>query len=130
MSTTSGPLFCTFLQGICTGLDRLTSNEQTVQQQWRRQHGLPTDGRADREPQLISLRDTATLPDAKFCAPPLAAAEAAQPKQPGGSSIPEGYGAFMGQLPQLPASQALLAAGAAESRFLAALLSHGGGCKR
>ena len=65
---------------------------QQQQQRWW-QHGLPTDGRAEGEPQLISLRDTAMKENAKVCAL-LAAVEAAQPEQPGSgssSSIAEGF---------------------------------------
>ncbi len=103
-------------------LPLLVADKLAARQQWRQQRGLnagqPTD-----QPLFISLRETAVLSDAKFCAM-LAAVEAAQPEQPvGGSSSTAGrYRAFMAQLPQLPAYQQLLAAGEAESRRLAALL--------
>ena len=108
-------------------LPLLLADKRAARQQWRQPRGLPANRRADGEPQLISLRDTAALSDAKFGVL-LAAVEAAQPEQPGGcssgcsSSTAERYGAFMAQLPQLPAYQQLLAAGVAESRRLAALL--------
>ena len=107
-------------------LPLLVADKAAAQREWRRQHGLPANRRAAGQPQLVSLCDTATLSDAKFCAL-LAAVEAAQPEQPGhgggsGSGTAKRYHSFMAQLPQLPAYQSMLAEGAAESRRLAALL--------
>ena len=101
------------------------ADKTAAQREWRRQHGLPANKRAAGEPQLISLRDKAILSDAKFCAL-LAAVQPEQSEQPGGGggsgSIAERYGAFMAQLPQLPAYQSLLVTGVAESRRLTTLL--------
>ena len=111
-------------------LPLVVAERRAAQQQWRQQRSLPASSGAQGVPQLFSLRDIAILSDAKFCAL-LEQAEAAQPEQPvsgsgsgsnGGGGVVGRYEAFVAQLPQLPAYQQLLAAGAAESRRLAELL--------
>ncbi|PRW05902.1 16S rRNA methyltransferase G [Chlorella sorokiniana] len=101
----------------------LVADKAAAQRQWRKQHSLPAGRRAEGEPQLISLRDTAILSDTKFGAM-LESVAAGQSEQPAGSggSTAERYHTFMAQLLQLPAYQRLLAEGAAEAQRLAALL--------
>ena len=102
-------------------LPLLVADKAAARQQWRRQHGLPANRRAEGEPQLISLGDIAVKSDTKFGVL-LAVVEAAQSQQHGRGSIAERYHTFMAQLPQLLAYRRLLAEGAAESKRLAALL--------
>ena len=112
----------------------LVADKAAARQQWRRQHDLPANGRAEGEPQLISLCDVARESDAAFCA--LLAHVTRQQRQAelqgcgsesskdSSAAVEQRYHAFiiMAQLPQLPAYQRLLAEGAAESKQLAALL--------
>ena len=107
-------------------LPLLVANKQAARRQWREERGLPARQAAAGKPQFVSLRDAAVLNDAKFGALP--ALSGSQQKQHGSglasssSSVSDRYEAFMAQLPQLPAYQQLLAAGAAESERLAAAL--------
>ena len=110
-------------------LPLLVADKAAARRQWRQQRSLPANRRAEGEPQLMSLSDTAVTSDTKFCSLLEEAQATMQLEQQGsggcgrtGGSVSERFEAFMAQLPQLPAFQRLLAEGAAESRRLAALL--------
>ena len=110
-------------------LPLLVADKPAAQWQWREEHGLLAGAAAEGEPQFVSLRDAAVLNDAEFCALP--ALGGSQQDGHGGrlasssGGASERYEAFMAQLPQLPAYQQLLAAGATESERLAAALPPG-----
>ena len=111
-------------------LPLLVADKRTAKRQWQQQRG-PAAGQAAEEPPFFSLPEALQLKDADFLALPASALEAQPGRQPGSSNSSNGTSvstvaerchAFMSQLPQLPAYQQLLAAGAAESQRLAALL--------
>lgn len=100
-----------FLQHHCL-LHLLVANKHEWRQEWQKQHGLLATRRAPGEPQLISLADIATLPDAQFASLPAVASGGGQPA----------LRAFIAELQSNTACQELQAAAAAERARLVALL--------
>ena len=107
-------------------LPLLVADKQAARRQWREERGLPAAQAAAGEPQFVSLRDVAILPDAQFCGlPALGGSQQEQSsgqQASSGSSASERLAAVMAQLEQLPAYRQLLAEGAAESERLEAAL--------